>query len=1123
MTSLSPAPASLGLASPVLGPWFEQIGDDDDPLELPAPGRDLSCTITLDPQVRWLAPASGLLSWFVVTDPLPAPLAVLRQASGAPAFEPGALVVLYTLLPEVALRLGALAQGAPRPDSASFDADATTRPMITRLAMQIPPGLVTNLTQLGSILPDAQGDVKDAMAEIDTDAGQAAYLGLTQTEMLGNAPAPATVLRRPGPASRCLLSNTLTPIQGAKLWAFDRDGFPYDPGSLAALWQDMAERRFDNLWASTDAAQHRTVSVAPGRFVHLVNAHQGPLDPAIHTRINGQLTDLDPVDGSAVLFEAGDAPAITLTPAPDLPEQDTAPLPRLAPLPAGPYQPVDTATPFAGWTAPEALARDFQRIALTDLETLCTGLERSTVPTQADPRLRISPARNIAEPAFLPKSDAVAGAVMACFDGPEAQVQFIAPELDRLYGPQIPAVPDDAELSDDNWNEIHFTAHTLIGSGTADEATADGQSVVILFPESLPPGSWVRIWPHGRNLTTGRRFRMDGGAGLADGNGQALVPVALPNGQSGDGTEDVQFSFDMMISSGTGRRVYTDLRANRPPLDPASGALPVTALSADQTIHCPQLGQSVAAGAQQIPPGDPAFVIAGAISALTFYALDAGSLRPEDMRPCLANRADGSDRVITRRPAFLQTVAGDLPDESSAGGPERVHDSAFHAPHPGQDSLDFAAYDRIAHRGVIGAVAARAQWHEAPPAASAHLGVSAAPEIHGSGVAVAGPAADALHLLMRERAPGNWQDFIATLGLPAPVAPAVTTPGPWTALLETAAPGTHGHAVMQLIPPDVAPGLIWDNPDDPDAPGIRQRLDAALESLPGGLSVDALIDGDNFDDTLAARMFDRVLHKFRSGARQCARAMLGAVARAENLIWLQTPALCAERWEAPLDPGPLDETAAIDLIAAITERMQANPALQCLLILPKHHLPGRNKKLREIRKAAIQHALQELTKSAGTRVAWLTPRGGPGRDYHMSSTTLIVDDVIMVTGAAHGWRRGLTHDSALSAAVFDERLTDGRPMTVIAARRALAATLLGVPSRFVPETAPELVAAVRDVQAGGGFGRADISAFRSAENPISESERWLWNPGLRPGEQWGTLFTALVPDVRTEFEQGLQP
>jgi hypothetical protein len=318
---------------------------------------------------------------------------------------------------------------------------------------------------------------------------------------------------------------------------------------------------------------------------------------------------------------------------------DTAPIPLVAPLPAGPYAAPATATPFAGWAAPAALARDFQRIVVMDVECHLTGLSRVAGSAQADPRRRVTPGQNTANPLFLATADAVAAEVMARFAAAGATVDFIAPELDRDYGPQTPAALSPGDPFDNAFDNPAASAHTLKGSGTSAGATSAAQSIVLHFDATLPPGAWVRAWPHGRDTTTGRRFRMTGGAALADAGGTARLLLPLPDGEA-----TAEFSYDLMVTTAEGSRLYTDRRADRPPVTAGTPAN-VASLGA-MTLYCPETGAQPAPGTGAIAPGQSLIALTGAVSAHDFTAVDMTSLRASELSAALPNRADGSESIV---------------------------------------------------------------------------------------------------------------------------------------------------------------------------------------------------------------------------------------------------------------------------------------------------------------------------------------------------------------------------------------------------------------------------------------------------------------------------------------------
>lgn len=1108
MADLSPAPRSLGFASPALGPWFQQSSGSDSDLATPlaAPDEDLSCGLTLPNSAIWLAPAGGTLSFLIATASRPKPLADLRRADGRQAFADDALILLFRLLPEVAQRLGVLAHGAPRPDSASAAVAGTaTRPIIDRLAFEIPGSEVSTIAALQAILPNnGAADLNQSMAALSDDARKAAYVGLgVGSTSLTNAARPATILRRPEKDGNRLLENRSGGDLVGKLWAFDIHGRAFDAGAWAAILNHLATVPWDNLWAASASARQRTAAVDNAQTVQLVNAHEGPLDSDIATRISGNLTDLTQVGSTGHVYRAGTSPAIGFSSASDA-DTDTAPLARLAPLPTGPYATLGSATPFAGWTGsgtPAPLGRDFQRIAIVDIEHQVTGLKRAAGSAQASPRRRVTAHANTANPVFLPRADDVASAVAAVFQEAGATVDMIAPELDRYWGPQTAATLPTDDPFDASFDSPTPEAHTLIGSGSTTGSTATDQRIVISFPAStFPPSGWLRVYPHGRDTDTGRRFRMDGGVALCDATGGAQVLVLLPNGEAGDGTADgTEVSFDLTLSTGAGSRFYADVRVPRPAVTETPAALAVTALGS-RTLFCPEQGAAISAGSNALQPGQGVFAIDDSGATPVFHAIDTASLRPADLsNSALDNIAGADDRIITQDPAFVQTPIGTYP-ASASGGAVSVNNGSFHSGATAQEIYDFIAHDRNGNTGVVAALSAREPWHEAWPVSQGHPGVNAAPEIHAEGVSVAGPAADALRLLMRERRASDLQDFISFVGQPFTAATAPTAAGVFTAFLETAAKGTHG----EIITDAYNFAQTWDQ--------IKSALNGVLSGL--GTNVDALIDSANFDDDVAAAAMDRLHDKAKNGVRGFARAALAAISRAEDLICLHSHALDAESWDGE---GSEDNIA---LLTAITTRLAANPALHCLLIFPESHLPSRNTKLNQVRKAAIQGAIQALQSADLSRIAIATPIAGPGRKHHMASTTLIVDDAFMVTGAAHGWRRGLVFDSAISTSLFDERLVGGRPQEIVNARRQLLGALLGIGTNFVPETAADLVAAAKRQNTGGGFGRLKPGAFPAATDTTPSAERVIWNPSPSRSHDWVAAIAGLSGDQLTEFENG---
>ena len=173
MATHSPAPDTLGLASPALGPWFRDGSASTPTLAVPA--ADLSVPLSLPTNLEWRAPAGGLASWAFATAPRPRVLAALRGGDGASAFSDGNLVVLFTLLPEAEVRLASLSAQIPSPDGVAVPAvpvGSPGRPVVRHLALEIPQASAASVTDLQRLRET------DFAADLDDDEKRAAFLGL---------------------------------------------------------------------------------------------------------------------------------------------------------------------------------------------------------------------------------------------------------------------------------------------------------------------------------------------------------------------------------------------------------------------------------------------------------------------------------------------------------------------------------------------------------------------------------------------------------------------------------------------------------------------------------------------------------------------------------------------------------------------------------------------------------------------------------------------------------------------------------------------------------------------------------------------------------------------------------
>ena len=219
---------------------------------------------------------------------------------------------------------------------------------------------------------------------------------------------------------------------------------------------------------------------------------------------------------------------------------------------------------------------------------------------------------------------------------------------------------------------------------------------------------------------------------------------------------------------------------------------------------------------------------------------------------------------------------------------------------------------------------------------------------------------------------------------------------------------------------------------DDGALDVAAFLENAVGALPGA-----------FDPTGdAPRALSRRVLSSGWGLREVATSVTAAFARAEDFVYLETPAIDL------LALGADDDSIAP--VQTLVDRLAARPALYAIVCLPRRSPPGWPPKLGRVRDALVREVLAAFEDKAPGRVAVFHPTSGRDRALDLVSTAVVVDDVYALAGTSHLWRRGLSFDGGLAAAVFDERLTAGRPRAVQAFRQALVARRLSANAVDVP-------------------------------------------------------------------------
>jgi hypothetical protein len=433
-------------------------------------------------------------------------------------------------------------------------------------------------------------------------------------------------------------------------------------------------------------------------------------------------------------------------------------------------------------------------------------------------------------------------------------------------------------------------------------------------------------------------------------------------------------------------------------------------------------------------------------------------------------------------------------------------------------SVPYALLDRLEVAGATvstAPVSANAAIGAAPPVPWAlepvseqflgHPAVAASIETHGTGVSLDGAPAVAVAEYVRERTAGLGfpavqgvtddpprstviQSEIALAAEAATQLPAIADPataGPVVAVLRTVAFGLEGL-------PGVAVAATQGNvfPTSRPESDLESWLDNLGAKLPGAPALGAQLRGfaGSRIDSMT-RALDRRIQTSAYGARDALIALHAAFGRAQDLVYIETPAVDNLAIDTVLNGDNLN------LWGRLVQRMTERPGLRVVLCVPTLLAPGTPKALQEVRDECLMAALDAMRSVAADRLAVFSAGAGADRAIRFASTSVVVDDAFALTGTTHLWRRGLSWDSSLAASVFDERLSDGRPVDVQLFRMQLVADRLGIPVARVPADPAELVKAVRDLDARGTERLSATSIDRPVKTPQNlDLDLDTWNP-----------------------------
>jgi hypothetical protein len=326
-----------------------------------------------------------------------------------------------------------------------------------------------------------------------------------------------------------------------------------------------------------------------------------------------------------------------------------------------------------------------------------------------------------------------------------------------------------------------------------------------------------------------------------------------------------------------------------------------------------------------------------------------------------------------------------------------------------------------------------------PAAAGAH-------EVHAPGVSATSQLGFDLWVAAAHRA----RPAVPTADIAAPLTggPNAGLPTNWVLLQANAvsvppappaAPSTIAGAVLQTVPAFVETPELALIPDD-DVPAVDNFLTAVLPkflTMPNQPEI--------------TRQIEREVRTCKHGRRDAQWALLRAIQHARELVYIETPLLAPT---AHAEGAPDQSAAAVDLFTALAARLAVEPRLRVVILVSRTppYVPGYEPwsmffySARTNVALTLQQAAGDLPAPGGTRprVVVAHPMGMPGRPLVVRTTTVIVDDVWLITGTSSLSRRGLTFDGANDVVLTDWLLDRGAGSAIRAHRKALMGAHLGV-------------------------------------------------------------------------------
>ena len=787
-------------------------------------------------------------------------------------------------------------------------------------------------------------------------------------------------------------------IVGGRLTFHDERGLIIDPVAVACLLRDLLRGLPAMRQASVGSANDVTVPAVgnvaevvglgdAGTRLHLVDLFGRPWTDhpgraGVRIGTGGPRLGAGPHDWNAGL-------SVT----------DTTSTVRIGMMPSGTLgtttitAPALPTTPVPAGSPAPTLERRFHRVAVVDLALHLAG-NRSDADIDgvpgADAATRAEPAPPIAsgDVEVLTNGQHLLGTAAEVAGLSGTRLAVSATIDDSVTFPatrteQWPAVPATTATAED-LTAAHLGSARDDATGAYVDATAD---VVVSWPAgSLPVEAFVRVFP-----------RVDPGA--------AVVPLSeLGFSRRGDGGGAVVPSTgDLSILVPGPFRVGSGTR----PADPTLFFDLLIVTRGPAGVRSRLLGS---VQIETVGTGGTAPPVPAVVNPLTAVDDDHRGISPAPVIGLeqTAPPSDGTNPVLAE---LGEAAPREAPRFATMARNETIV--------AGHDGASPGAWTSVLAAAFLAGRSARGDARIGSP------GLAAGPEDHAPGIRATARLGQELaraalrrthHLSVGlvELDDGRWNPSTATGDATGAVlqsvAPVVDCPE--LSLLP--------ESVLDALPDDWA-GLIG---------LLGPLLPGSLSGLPGMVPTPGA--GDRWVEEVR-----RVARAAKKGRRDTQWAWRWALSRARRLVYVETGLLSAA--------ADGTEDHEVDLVDLLVQRLQAEPGLRVILVLPRRIGFGAGyesfaQRLYLARNAAVQ----SLRTAAEDRVVVYHPVGFPGRPEQLRGSFAVVDDVWALTGASTLSRRGLTFDGSTDVAWVGHDLVDGVSASVRAMRRNAMARVLGV-------------------------------------------------------------------------------